>query len=223
MFKKKFRMISLVFLVTLLSFSLMIPAFAIDESEVEAAVNATSRETVTGNVLIWFLCAVAFLKVSQKIDSFMSSLGVNVGHTGGSLLGEAMVAAKGISMMTGAAGKVVGGFGRGAHGSRGADGASGASGAGGFFRHGLIGMAARKVSSDAVKTATSTTERATSSVQNVSQVSSTVHTAGESASAVHAATHSAQLMSTAWLASRLPVSQRKNGFKGFPSFRFKKQ
>ena len=132
MFKKKFRMISLVFLVTLLSFSLMIPAFAIDESEVEAAVNATSRETVTGNVLIWFLCAVAFLKVSQKIDSFMSSLGVNVGHTGGSLLGEAMVAAKGISMMTGAAGKVVGGFGRGAHGSRGADGASGASGAGDF-------------------------------------------------------------------------------------------
>lgn len=81
MFKKKFRMISLVFLVTLLSFSLMIPAFAIDESEVEAAVNATSRETVTGNVLIWFLCAVAFLKVSQKIDSFMSSLGVNVMST----------------------------------------------------------------------------------------------------------------------------------------------
>ena len=52
----------------------------------EAAVAASSKEAVTGNVLIWFLCAVAFLKVSQKIDSFMASLGINVGHTGGSLI-----------------------------------------------------------------------------------------------------------------------------------------
>lgn len=65
-----------------MALALAVPAFAIEESEVEAAVNATSREEVTGNVLIWFLCAVAFLKVSQKIDSFMSSIGVNVGHTG---------------------------------------------------------------------------------------------------------------------------------------------
>lgn len=208
MFKKKFRMISSLLLVTLLTLSLVSPAFAIDESEVEAAVNATSRETVTGNVLIWFLCAVAFLKVSQKIDSFMSSLGVNVGHTGGSLLGEAMVAAKGISMMTGAAGKVVGGVGRGAHGSRGADGAPGASGAGGFFRHGLIGMAARKVSSDAVKTATSTTERAASPVKSSSQVSSAVHTAGESASAVHTATHAASEARVAGVTRTAEVSRQ---------------
>ena len=31
------------------------------------------------------------MKVSQKIDSFMASLGVNVGHTGGSMLAEAMM------------------------------------------------------------------------------------------------------------------------------------
>lgn len=36
------------------------------------------------------------LKVSQKIDNFMSSLGINVGHTGGSMLAEAMIAMRGI-------------------------------------------------------------------------------------------------------------------------------
>lgn len=45
-----------------------------------------------GNFLIWFLCAVAFLKVSQKIDSFVQMLGINVGRTGSSMLGEAAIA-----------------------------------------------------------------------------------------------------------------------------------
>lgn len=69
-------------------------AFAIEESDVEAAINASSAEAVSGNVFIWFLCALAFLKISQKIDSFMSSLGVNVGRTGGSMLGELMIAGR---------------------------------------------------------------------------------------------------------------------------------
>ena len=46
-----------------------IPVFAITEAEVQAQVAIVGRESVTGNVFIWFLCAVAFLKVSQKIDS----------------------------------------------------------------------------------------------------------------------------------------------------------
>ena len=53
----------------------------------EADVEAVGKEAASGNLLIWFLCAIAFLKVSQKIDSFMGSLGINVGHTGGSMLG----------------------------------------------------------------------------------------------------------------------------------------
>lgn len=44
-------------------------AFAISESDVESAVSASGKEAVSGNVLVWFLCAIAFLKVSQKIDS----------------------------------------------------------------------------------------------------------------------------------------------------------
>ena len=64
---------------------------AVTEAEVEAQVAVIGKEGVAGNVLVWFLCAVAFLKVSQKVDSFMSSLGINVGHTGGSLIGEMMI------------------------------------------------------------------------------------------------------------------------------------
>ena len=83
-------------LLVLLLFALSTTAFAIDESEVESAIAASSREEVAGNVFIWFLCAIGFLKGSQKIDSFMASLGVNVGRTGGSMLAELMVAGRGM-------------------------------------------------------------------------------------------------------------------------------
>ena len=69
-------------------------AFALDESEVENAVAASSRDEVAGNLFIWFLCAVSFLKISQKIDSFMSSLGENVCRTGGRMLAELMIAGR---------------------------------------------------------------------------------------------------------------------------------
>ena len=79
-------------------------AAALDESEVQDAISASSKEEVSGDVFIWFLCAVAFLKVSQKIDSFMSSLGINVGRTGGSMLGELMIAGRAIAGTVGAVG-----------------------------------------------------------------------------------------------------------------------
>ena len=90
------------------------PVFALTESEVEAQIEASGKEAVVGNVLIWFLCAVGFLKVSQKIDSFMQSIGMNVGQTGGSLLSEALIATRGISMIAG----VAGGIGRRASGAQ---------------------------------------------------------------------------------------------------------
>ena len=92
---KKFKKILfLALMIATLSCLFCQPAFAISEEEVQAQVDAVGKETVSGNVLIWFMCAIGFLKVSQKIDSFMASLGVNVGHTGGSMLAEAMIAAK---------------------------------------------------------------------------------------------------------------------------------
>ena len=97
------------------------PALAVTEAEVEAQVAAIGKDGVTGNVLVWFLCALAFLKVSQKIDSFMSALGINVGHTGGSLMAEALIAARGAGAVRGFAGGGRGGGGD--HiGSAGADG-----------------------------------------------------------------------------------------------------
>lgn len=121
------------------------PAFALEESEVQAQVDAVGKEAVAGNVLIWFMCAIAFLKVSQKIDSFMSSLGINVGHTGGSMLSEAMIAARSL-----------GGF-RGSSGARSgrSSGSSDDSGGGeAFLAGGLAGVVSRQVTAGAVKSAT---------------------------------------------------------------------
>lgn len=91
-----------------------------------------------GNLFIWFLCAIAFLKVSQKIDSFMASLGISVGHTGGSMLGEAMIAAR-----------ALGGFKKGGADIMGGGKAGGASpvGGAGAFAGGLAGMVSRKAAS----------------------------------------------------------------------------
>ena len=129
-------------------------AFAISESDVESAVSSSGKEAVSGTVLVWFLCAIAFLKVSQKIDSFLSSLGLNVGHTGGSMLSEAMIAMRAINTATSAVGSALGSRGR--HGSAPASGkpGGGSAAAAGFFSGGLVGMASRKIASDAVRAAT---------------------------------------------------------------------
>ena len=142
--KTHHNLISLFCIALLLGAFFSAPVFALTESEVEAQIEASGKEAVVGNVLIWFLCAVGFLKVSQKIDSFMQSIGMNVGQTGGSLLSEALIATRGISMIAG----VAGGIGRRA---------SGAQGVGGYFKGGLAGMASRKAASNAAKTAASNT------------------------------------------------------------------
>ena len=126
------------------------PVMAFSESDVQAQVASVGKETVAGNVLVWFLCAVAFLKVSQKIDSFMSSLGINVGHTGGSMLAEAMIAARGI----GVARNFAGGHFGGAHGSASVSGSVSGGSSGGFLSGGLAGVVSRKVTESAVKKVT---------------------------------------------------------------------
>lgn len=167
----------------MLALTLAVPAFALEESDVEAAVSSSSREAVTGNVLVWFLCAVGFLKVSQKIDSFMASIGVNVGHTGGSMLGEAMVAFKGVSLAAGMAGKVVGNFADRASSRAGAA----ASGSSGFLQGGLAGVVSRKITNDAVRTATQTTQKASSSTASAAYQATkrTVNAERQAASVVH--------------------------------------
>lgn len=77
----------------MLFFTKTIPVLAVTEEEILSI----GKEKATGSIFIWFLCAIAFLKVSQKIDSFLSSLGINTGHTGGSMMTELMVAARGLT------------------------------------------------------------------------------------------------------------------------------
>lgn len=102
-----------------------------------------------GNLFIWFLCAIAFLKVSQKIDSFMAGLGISVGHTGGNMLGEALIAAKGL-----------GGFKKGGMGGGAVSGKTGGipnptGTAVGAFSGGLAGMVSRKAAAGAASNLTS--------------------------------------------------------------------
>jgi len=90
--------------------------------------------------------------VSQKIDSFMSSLGIHVGNTGGSMMAEALVAARGVGAV-----KSFAGLRRGSGGGIPASASgSGTGSGGGFFSGGLAGMVNRQITNNAVKSATST-------------------------------------------------------------------
>lgn len=131
-----------VILVILLICALCQPALAITEEEVQAQIDANGKEAVSGNVFIWFLCAIAFLKVSQKIDSFMASLGINVGNTSGSMLAELMFTARGISGVKNIGGKAA------------ATSSTVKDVGAGFLAGGLAGAVGRKVASSAVKSVT---------------------------------------------------------------------
>ena len=158
--KKLRRILFLALMVGLLACLCCQPAFAaVTEEEVQAQVDAVGKEAVSGNVLIWFMCAIGFLKVSQKIDSFMASLGVNVGHTGGSMLAEAMIAARGFSGFKSFSSHHFGGghSSNSTHVNASGGGKGGGFGAG-FASGGLAGVIGRKVTNNAVKTATTPSE-----------------------------------------------------------------
>ena len=150
---QKMKYITGIVLSALVICALTIPVFALTESDVQSQVSASGKEGVAGNLFVWFLCAVAFLKISQKIDSFMQGLGINVGHTGGSMLAEVMLAARSIAAARGVAGQ-----GRGGNAGRG--GSTGGSSGGGdsntFLQGGLAGVVNRSFYNGAYKSATGT-------------------------------------------------------------------
>lgn len=146
--KYKYTILVMVLLCTLLFSSMTVFAETITDAQVEEAVASHGKEAVTGNVFIWFLCAIAFLKVSQKIDSFLATLGINVGNTGGNMLAELMIAGRGISGSFRS-----GGFHRGSSGSSASSPGSAAVG-GNFLSGGLAGSVGRQVERSAVNHAT---------------------------------------------------------------------
>lgn len=82
--------------ITILLLRCTSPAYAISEADVQNAVSSQGKEAVAGNLFIWFLCAIAFLKVSTKIDSILQAMGLGVGRAPGSLLTEAFMALRGM-------------------------------------------------------------------------------------------------------------------------------
>ena len=144
---RKTKHITGIVLSVLVICALTIPAFALTESDVQSQVSASGKEGVAGNLFVWFLCAVAFLKISQKIDSFMQGLGINVGHTGGSMLAEVMLAARGIAAARGFAGRGGGNVSRGGNNS-----CSGESNS--FLQGGLAGVVNRSFYNGAYRDAT---------------------------------------------------------------------
>ncbi len=143
--KLKYKIISVLTAILLTISLASVSVLAITEDEVESKVEELGSDAVTGNIFVWFLCAIAFLKVSQKIDSFMSSLGINVGHTGGSMLSEAIIAARGLGAVKNAIG---GGYGKSAASSEG--------GGNTFMKGGLSGIVSRKITNSAVNNANGT-------------------------------------------------------------------
>ena len=119
---------------------LALPALAVSEADVEAAVASQGKEVVSGNLFVWFLCAIAFLKVSTKLDSILQAMGLGVGRAPGSILAEAFMALRGMQ-----AGKAI------LSGQMpGAGGRSAAAGAGATsaFSGGLAGMVSSKLETD---------------------------------------------------------------------------
>lgn len=158
--KKYKKVLTAAFLMALILCLSCQTAFAFSESDAQAQVDAAGREAVSGNVLVWFLCAIAFLKVSQKIDSFMSSLGVNVGHTGGSMIAEALVAARGVGAVRNFSRQHFGGghSSSSSHVNNGSGSPGSPGSPGGFMAGGLAGVVSRQVTNSAIRTTASHTE-----------------------------------------------------------------
>ena len=68
------------------------------EDEAAAAVDAQGKDAVSGNLFLWLLCAIAFLKVSTKLDGILHSLGIGVSRSPGSMLSEALLAFRGFEI-----------------------------------------------------------------------------------------------------------------------------
>ena len=121
-------------------------AFAVSPDELRAQEEAVGKTAASGSVLIWVLCALAFLKVSQKIDSMLSSLGLNVGRTGGSILAETMIAMRAVTGVRNIGGNqsVTGN-----HTTNTQNNHTGTGG--GFLSGGLAGAVSRSIQNSAVK------------------------------------------------------------------------
>ena len=153
-YKKQIFCLLLLVSCMVLLYSMPVLASELTEADVEQAVADQGKEAVTGNVFIWFLCAIAFLKVSQKIDSFMASLGINVGNTGGNMMAELLIAGRSLAGSVHLKGGGSGGYRK--------SGSPGDAAVGGnFLSGGLAGSVGRQTERSTVNAATGYSEHST--------------------------------------------------------------
>ena len=81
-----------------LAFLYCLAVFALIKGEAAAAVDAQGKDTVSGNLFLWLLCAIAFLKVVTKLDGILHSLGIGVSRSPSSMLSEVLLAFRGFEI-----------------------------------------------------------------------------------------------------------------------------
>jgi len=91
-----------------------------DQAEVEAEAGMTwdeimemSQQSSRGltpiqGLVLWMFAMLAFLKLAQKMDGMLQSLGLNVSQTGGRVMGDLLMAGFAISKIGGMASKITG-------------------------------------------------------------------------------------------------------------------
>lgn len=87
--------------------------------------NGGALTTGHGSVFLWLFCAIAFLKVAQRFDSYLATIGLNAAQTGAGIGMEMLVAARVLTGFGGGGLRSAGSVFRGAP--------LGGAGGGGFF------------------------------------------------------------------------------------------
>ena len=75
-----------------------VAVFALIKDETAAAVDSQGKDAVSGNLFLWLLCAIAFLKIVTKLDGILHSLGIGVSRSPGSMLSEVLLAFRGFEI-----------------------------------------------------------------------------------------------------------------------------
>lgn len=94
----------------------------------EMAQNSPNSLGPLQGLMLWMFAIIAFLKLAQKLDSMLQSLGLNVTQTGGRALGDLVMAGMALKNIGGAVSRGMGMLGVGGGGSSGSSGGSGSSG-----------------------------------------------------------------------------------------------
>jgi len=96
----------------------------------EMSSNSPNSLTPLQGLMLWMFIIIAFLKLAQKMDNLLQSLGLNVTQTGGRALGDLFMAGMALKNLGGVMSKGMGMFGNKGGGAPGGSSSAGSSGTG---------------------------------------------------------------------------------------------